>query len=276
MKDHKLLIEKNLNTKEVFKGKLLHVFYDDASPELGVDLIFRLILFLYLICTFFLSPILAKDSKDTQKSPPPKTATYKYWNADRRILDLKGDPQTFYGQVYYDVAYNKEGRIKTVTRMGENREPQETYHLIWNRSGTQSEYKIEFLTPGNASRLDDYLYSNKLSHVRPGWIADFKSRKDGRPKEVSFSDKSGTALYLGVNGEIIDSEAKQVSLMGQLQSANGVVLMSNGLYAFRADNMTQIGNSDVYQTSDSQLVTLDGKPIRHAGNFVFRNPCILM
>ena len=162
---------------------------------MGVDLIFRLILFLYLICTLFLSPILAKDSKDTQKSPPPKTATYKYWNADRRILDLKGDPQTFYGQVYYDVAYNKEGRIKTVTRMGENREPQETYHLIWNRSGTQSEYKIEFLTPGNASRLDDYLYSNKLSHVRPGWIADFKSRKDGRPKEVSFSDKLGFTYY---------------------------------------------------------------------------------
>jgi hypothetical protein len=138
---------------------------------------------------------LAKESKDTQKSPPPKTATYKYWNADRRILDLKGNPQTFYGQVYYDVVYNKEGRIKTVTRMGENREPQETYHLIWNRSGTQSEYKIEFLTPGNASRLDAYLYSNKLSHVRPGWIADFKSRKDGRPKEVSFSDKLGFTYF---------------------------------------------------------------------------------
>lgn len=28
MKDHKLLVEKKLNSKEIFKGKLLHVFYD--------------------------------------------------------------------------------------------------------------------------------------------------------------------------------------------------------------------------------------------------------
>ncbi|MEX0723135.1 MAG: NUDIX hydrolase [Gracilimonas sp.] len=31
MKDHKLLVEKKLSSKEVFKGKLLHVFYDEAE-----------------------------------------------------------------------------------------------------------------------------------------------------------------------------------------------------------------------------------------------------
>jgi len=31
MKDHKLLLEKKLSSKEVFKGKLLHVFYDEAE-----------------------------------------------------------------------------------------------------------------------------------------------------------------------------------------------------------------------------------------------------
>lgn len=36
MKDHKLLIEKNLNTKEVFKGKLLHVFYDEVKLPDGM------------------------------------------------------------------------------------------------------------------------------------------------------------------------------------------------------------------------------------------------
>jgi len=141
------------------------------------------------------SAIFGKNSKVIPKSPSLKSSTYKYWNASRRILDLKGEPQTFYGQTYYVVTFNKDGRIKTVTRIDETKEPQETYHLIWNKSGTQSEYKIEFLTFGNASRLDAYLYSNKLSHVRPGWIADFKSRKDGRPKEVSFSDKLGFTYF---------------------------------------------------------------------------------
>ncbi|HBQ60445.1 MAG TPA: NUDIX domain-containing protein, partial [Balneolaceae bacterium] len=31
MNDHKLLVERKLNSKEVFKGKLLHVFYDEAK-----------------------------------------------------------------------------------------------------------------------------------------------------------------------------------------------------------------------------------------------------
>lgn len=31
MKDHKLLVEKKLNSKEIFKGKLLHVFYDEVE-----------------------------------------------------------------------------------------------------------------------------------------------------------------------------------------------------------------------------------------------------
>ena len=153
----------------------------------------------------------------------------------------------------------------------------EEFHARLARAGVEFENNSDYVSRvGNSDiyiSADRFLVGeDKQKHLLAG--QSIRLGEDGAllmDNEVSFSDKSGTALYLGVNGEIIDSEAKQVSLMGQLQSANGVVLMSNGLYAFRADNMTQIGNSDVYQTSDSQLVTLDGKPIRHAGNFVFRN-----
>ena len=63
---------------------------------------------------------------------------YKYWNPYRRVLDLKGDPQTFYGQDYYEVKYNKDGRIKTVTRFGKDREAQETERealRAWRKAG---------------------------------------------------------------------------------------------------------------------------------------------
>lgn len=153
----------------------------------------------------------------------------------------------------------------------------EEFHARLARAGVEFENNSDYVSRvGNSDiyiSADRFLVGeDKQKHLLAG--QSIRLGEDGAllmENEVSFSDKGGTALYLGVNGEIIDSEAKQVSLMGQLQSANGVVLMSNGLYAFRADNMTQIGNSDVYQTFDSQLVTLDGKPIRHAGNFVFRN-----
>ena len=120
---------------------------------------------------------------------------YKYWNPYRRVLDLKGDPQTFYGQDYYQAKYNKDGWIKTVTRFGADREEQETYHFLWSKSGARSEYKVEFHTTGNAQRLDKYLYADQLSYIRPGWIADVKSRKDGRPFEVSFTDKLGFTYF---------------------------------------------------------------------------------
>ena len=84
---------------------------------------------------------------------------YKYWNPYRRVLDLKGDPQTFYGQDYYQVKYNKDARVKTVTRFGADREEQETYHFLWSKSGARSEYKVEFHTAGSAQRLDKYLYA---------------------------------------------------------------------------------------------------------------------
>ncbi|MDC1037752.1 ATP synthase F0 subunit B, partial [Candidatus Marinimicrobia bacterium] len=120
---------------------------------------------------------------------------YKYWNPYRRVLDLQSEPQTFYGQDYFEAKYNKDGRIKTVTRFGEDRKEQETYHFLWSKSGARSEYKVAFHTDGNAQRLDKYLYADQLSYIRPGWIADVKSRKDGRPSEVSFSDKLGFTYF---------------------------------------------------------------------------------
>ena len=120
---------------------------------------------------------------------------FKYWNPYRRVLDLRGDAQTFYGQNHYQVKYNKDGRIKTVTRFGPDRLEQETYHFLWSKSGARSEYKVEFHTAGSAQRLDKYLYADQLSYIRPGWIADVKSRKDGRPFEVSFTDKVGFTYF---------------------------------------------------------------------------------
>jgi len=120
---------------------------------------------------------------------------YRYWNPYRRVLSNRGDPQSFYGKIYYQAIYNKDERIKSVTRIGKDREAKETYHITWSKSGIRSEYKVEFHTDGNASRLDSTLYANQLSFTRPGWIAQFRSRSDGRPREVVFSDALGFRYF---------------------------------------------------------------------------------
>jgi len=178
-------------------GRFRNILSCYRSHELGFSLIQKIshspfVLFL-IIFSFLVGSDEEQLSKGNEKEP--RIEYYKYWNAYYRALDLKGEPQSFYGQSYYQVKYNKDNRIKTVTRIDENREPQETYHLIWTRSGNRSEYNVVFHTRGSVFRLDPFLYDNKLSEVRPGWIAKFTSRKDGRPTKVSFSDKLGFTYF---------------------------------------------------------------------------------
>ena len=160
---------------------------------MGINLIRWTYLFLVVLTSFIKGTDQPKPKEGHEKIGGLEY--YKYWNPYRRVLDLQSEPQTFYGQDYFEAKYNKDGRIKTVTRFGKDRKEQETYHFLWSKSGARSEYKVAFHTDGNAQRLDKYLYADQLSYIRPGWIADVKSRKDGRPSEVSFSDKLGFTYF---------------------------------------------------------------------------------
>ena len=161
------------------------VFCDHFIDELGGSLKNSIGLFCYLSIFLFIPKVNAfNETLEILSDETARLEYYKYWNPYRRVLDLKGEPQSFYGQEYYEVQYNKDKRIKKVIKFGEDRNPKETYHLKWSKSGARSEYKVEFHTTGNTSRLDKNLYANQLSYVRPGWIAEFRSRSDGRPKKV--------------------------------------------------------------------------------------------
>ena len=152
------------------------------------------ILILYQL--FFFQIVNAQDQIDIKKDKLVRLPEYyQYWNPYRRIVSQRAEPHTFIGKVYYEVTYNKDDRIKTVTKFGEDGEAKETYHFKWSRSGVRSEYKVEFHTNGRASRLDTVLYADQLSYVRPGWVADVTSRSDGRPREVNFYDHLGMNFF---------------------------------------------------------------------------------
>ncbi len=164
---------------------------------MGSSLIHRSNCLVLLLPLVFISLLYGTETLESERLKKNIGAVhyFKYWNPYRRLLDLQGDAQTFYGQNYYQVKYNRDGRIKTVTRFGPDRLEQETYYFLWSKSGLRSEYKVEFHTEGKAQRLDKFLYADQLSYIRPGWIADVKSRRDGRPFEVSFSDKLGFTYF---------------------------------------------------------------------------------
>ena len=153
-----------------------------------------LIIFIFLSSIFFNSIIAQKKTTSNDKAIR-SAEYYKYWNPYRRVVSDRGELHTFLGKIYYEVTYNKDDRIKSVTKFGKDRQPRETYHFIWSRSGIRSEYKVVFHTDGRASRLDSTLYADELSYVRPGWIADVVSRSDGRPREVVFYDPLGMSYF---------------------------------------------------------------------------------
>ena len=153
-----------------------------------------LIIFIFLSSIFFNS-IIAQEKTTSNDKAIRSAEYYKYWNPYRRVVSDRGELHTFLGKIYYQVIYNKDDRIKSVTKFGKDRQPQETYHFIWSRSGIRSEYKVVFHTDGRASRLDSSLYADELSYVRPGWIADVVSRSDGRPREVVFYDPLGMSYF---------------------------------------------------------------------------------
>ena len=152
-----------------------------------------------IICIFlssiFFNSIIAQEKTTSNNKAIRSAEYYKYWNPYRRVVSDRGELHTFLGKIYYKVIYNKDDRIKSVTKFGKDRQPQETYHFIWSRSGIRSEYKVVFHTDGRASRLDSTLYADELSYVRPGWIADVVSRSDGRPREVVFYDPLGMSYF---------------------------------------------------------------------------------
>ena len=179
---------------------------------MGVSLKIRKSFFFNLIFLLSFNEVYAQDKNpDRDSDETARLEYYKYWNPYRRVLDLRGEPQSFYGQIYYQATYNKDNRIKTVTKFGKDRKPKETYSLIWSRSGARSEYKVTFHELGNVSRLDQNLYSNELSNMRPGWVASFVSRSDGRPKEVFFTDSVGFEYFSYNFNYTIVKEDKQFS-----------------------------------------------------------------
>lgn len=126
----------------------------------------------------------------------------------------------------------------------------------------------------------DIYLSTKLKLVdQTGEPLQFRGNSLFMDKSGALLDENGVgllsgnndALYLSKSGQFLDANAKQVKLRGELIEHTGRVLLGSGEYATRPDNMKRAGLSDIYVTRDGQLVTLDGRGIRHSGAFVFRN-----
>ena len=81
-------------------GRVFTILYDDRFNELGAGLIYSNILRIYLIFVLLSTGSFMQGQEPVSpKIKSSKVEYYKYWNPYRRVLDLRGEPQSFYGQV---------------------------------------------------------------------------------------------------------------------------------------------------------------------------------
>ncbi len=126
----------------------------------------------------------------------------------------------------------------------------------------------------------DIYLSTKLQLVdENGEPLLFRAKPISMDKNGALLDENGVGvlssnnevLYLSDTGEVLDSKATRVRLRGELVDKSGKVILGSGEYATRPGNMKRAGVSDIYISRDGQLLTLDGRGIRHSGDFVFRS-----
>ena len=157
--------------------------------------------FLWLFLGLFILPVqndIFSQTENEEVSKPklnPNPTYYGYWNPYRRKLELKNSRDFFISSSYFEAIKNKNGKLKTVTKYNSKNEKVDSWHLVWNRKGNRSEYRVKFHQKGDITRLDSLLFSHKLSEVKPGWRAKVKSKKDGRPSRYDIFDEKGIRLY---------------------------------------------------------------------------------
>lgn len=86
---------------------------------------------------------------------------------------------------------------------------------------------------------------------------------------IITSDSQG--IYLSNEGKFYNEATAIVRLLGQLLSEDGVIVLGTGFKANKPGGMTQVDSTDVYVTRESQLATMDGKPIYHSSKYVFKD-----
>ncbi len=120
---------------------------------------------------------------------------YGYWDIEIRNLADGLTRDQLDGRDYYEVTFNRKGRINNVTYIDDNKRRLWSYVLKWNKAGTRSKYAVEFHVREPLTRFDEFLFVDELSEMRRGWSAEMQEREDNRPHTVTITDKLGQVYY---------------------------------------------------------------------------------
>ena len=177
---------------------------------------------------------------------------YTNWNDYKRELT---NPITEWeaGRVpHYRATFGRSGRLTYVDRITGLGEKLYTYKLRWNREGTKSAYRVTFHVKMPITQLDSILFAHPASEMRPGWVADFKSIEDGRPKSVRVYGELGYEYYnyKFYYEDLQDTVNQTERITARYFQADTIYLGSHDIYLAKSEYLTQL---DYFSTNGTLL-----------------------
>ncbi|MFQ6616340.1 MAG: hypothetical protein ACE5HZ_06170 [Fidelibacterota bacterium] len=129
---------------------------------------------------------------------PRPQAPFRYfraWNPYTKSLGNEIPQQKVSGGPFYRVSYLDSVHVKTVEYFLRRNRLLWTYYLQWNPEETHADLHIVFATRRPLTVLDPHLFHPAASEMRPGWIAEFRQNRLGRPLGLTVRDDVGNVYY---------------------------------------------------------------------------------
>lgn len=132
------------------------------------------------------------DKPGRKKRTPKKLKLY-YLHWDPRKIELTDGltRREAAGRTHYEAVLNRKGKVSAVTVISPYGRRLWTYKL----GRAKNRYDLESHAHQSLTDLDERLFANDLSEMRPGWKASYRIKKSGHPSSVKVLDRLGHVNY---------------------------------------------------------------------------------
>ncbi|MFQ6608815.1 MAG: hypothetical protein ACE5EE_09805 [Fidelibacterota bacterium] len=178
------LLDKEITLKEARQTDHFKVTYDAQGKILKMEYI----------------PARRLRGKKMQKhelfpKPRPPFRYFEKWNPHTRTLDKEISEFKLGSRPFYRTTFEDEEHVRTVEYYRKRNNLLWTYYIEWDEQKMSSTLSVLFNSHLPLTALDPHLYHSTLSEMRPGWIAQFKHNRLGRPLNTTVKDAVGNIYY---------------------------------------------------------------------------------
>jgi len=127
--------------------------------------------------------------------PQPPFQYFESWNPHTKREGKILSERKIGDRPFYRASYLDSTHLRSVEYFRRRNRLLWTYFLTWDTNKTDSKLSIVFSTRQPLTAFDAHLFHPTASEMKPGWIADFRHNRLGRPLRTTVRDAVGNTYY---------------------------------------------------------------------------------